>query len=253
MESDKSLLYLNEIKINNDIIVKIPTIGQILENEKIYYDTIHTITASPFSRMVQLDDLGIDFTKVDDFYVFVLFSIFIFSNDLSLIFGNTFSKITSILSDGNISLEEKYKYLFEVQTESGEHGIYDAADDILITKKEYNLFCNALRKINLIEKDNRKAGNEKARKYLLEKERRKLKRRRNKPYEPYLENLVIALVNTREFPYDYDSCMKLSIYQFNQSLKQIQRKIAFDNTMTGVFAGTINTSKMKDKSVLSWI
>ena len=45
----------------------------------------------------------------------------------------------------------------------------------------------------------------------------------------------------------------VSIYKFNQSLQQIQRKIAFDNTMVGVYAGTVDTSKMADKDALSWI
>ena len=47
--------------------------------------------------------------------------------------------------------------------------------------------------------------------------------------------------------------MNLSIYNFNQSLKQIQHKITFDNTMIGVYAGTIDTSKMSNKDALSWI
>ena len=65
--------------------------------------------------------------------------------------------------------------------------------------------------------------------------------------------MVVALVNTSEFPYDYDSCMNLSIYRFNQSAKQIGHKIAFDNTMIGVYAGTVDTSKMTNKDCLSWI
>ena len=87
----------------------------------------------------------------------------------------------------------------------------------------------------------------------MEKERKKQKRNAKKPYEPYLERLVIALVNTSEFPYDYESCMDLSIYKFNQSFKQIQQKITFDNTMIGVYAGTVDTSKMSNKDALSWI
>ena len=110
-----------------------------------------------------------------------------------------------------------------------------------------------MRKINLFEKVKSKPGNESARKYLLEKERKKQKRNAKKPRFPYLEKMVIALVNTSEFPYNYETCMDLSIYKFNQSLQQIQRKIAFDNTMVGVYAGTVDTSKMTDKDALSWI
>ncbi len=117
----------------------------------------------------------------------------------------------------------------------------------------YNFIADIIRKINLIEKVSYKPGNESAKKYLLEKERKKLKRNTKKQYEPYLEKLVISLVNTSEFPYDYDSCMDLSIYRFNQSFKQIQHKIAFDNTMIGVYAGTVDTSKLGNKDALTWI
>ena len=105
----------------------------------------------------------------------------------------------------------------------------------------------------MLDKIRARPGNESARKYLLEKERRKQKHNAHKAYEPYLEKLVIALVNTSEFPYDYDSCMELSIFRFNQSFRQIQHKIQFDNTMIGVYAGTVDTTKLSSKSALSWI
>lgn len=131
--------------------------------------------------------------------------------------------------------------------------IYSPNKNIEINEKVYNDLVDTIRKINLLEKVKYKPGNESARKYLLEKERKKQKRNAKKKQEPYLERLVIALVNTSEFPYDYDSCMDLSIYRFNQSFKQIQHKIAFDNTMVGVYAGTVDTSKLGNKDILSWI
>ena len=131
--------------------------------------------------------------------------------------------------------------------------LYSPSNNIIIDELIYNDLTDVIRKINLFEKDKSKPGNESARKYLLDKERKKQKRNAKKKREPYLEKLVIALVNTSEFPYDYDSCMELSIYKFNQSFKQIQHKIAFDNTMVGVYAGTVDTSKMINKDILSWI
>ena len=47
--------------------------------------------------------------------------------------------------------------------------------------------------------------------------------------------------------------MDLSIYRFNLSVRQIQKKIAFDNTMIGIYAGSVDTSKLTDKDALSWI
>ena len=125
--------------------------------------------------------------------------------------------------------------------------------DYKIDEFVYIKIADAIRKINNLEKDNSKPGNEEAKRYLLKKARKKQKRNVNKPYEPYLEKMVIALVNRPEFKYNYEETMEMSIYRFNQSFKQIQTSINFDKTMIGVYAGTVDTSKMADKSSLSWI
>ena len=88
---------------------------------------------------------------------------------------------------------------------------------------------------------------------LIKKAKRRMKRNANKPYDPYLEKLVVALVNRPEFKYNYEEVMDMSIYRFTQSFKQIKTSITFDNTMVGVYAGTVNTTKLADKSCLSWI
>ena len=121
---------------------------------------------------------------------------------------------------------------------------------ILVVDDEKEI-ADVIRKINLFQHDKSKPGNEHAKKYLLEKERRKLRRKRKQPYVPYLENLVVSLVNTAEFPYNYEECMNLSLYKFNQSFKQIRHKIDYDKTMIGVYAGTVNASKMNTQD-LSW-
>ncbi len=237
MESKKSWLNLASVDIIPDLFVRIPTVGEILDNESSYYSLISSLTASPFQYMVQLDDMGIDYTKLNDYDLFkMLFPIYA-KSDLSILFGEMDT------SDFDIYIDK----------DTGQQVIYSPQNNIMIDELVYNDLTDTIRKINLLEKVQSKPGNESARKYLLEKERRKQKRNAEKKQEPYLERLVIALVNTSEFPYKYDSCMELSIYRFNQSLKQIQHKIAFDNTMTGVYAGTVDTSKLNNKDCLTWI
>lgn len=236
MGNKKSLLNLSSVVVpDTKLSVRIPTVGEILEDEDTYYSTISSLTASPFQYMVQLDDMGFDFTKVTDYELFKMLFCMYTKSDLSILFGDL------DVSD------------FVIRGSTNQEYIYSPKNNIEINEKVYNDLVNIIRKINLIEKVNYKPGNESARKYLLEKERKKQKRNAKKPHEPYLEKLVIALVNTSEFPYDYDSCMDLSIYRFNQSFKQIQHKIVFDKTMIGVYAGTVDISKLSNKDALSWI
>lgn len=237
MENRKSWLKLSSVQIpDTKLSIRIPTVGEILDDEQNYYNIISSLTASPYQYMVQLNDIfHIDYTTITDYELFMmLFSTYL-QSDLSIIFG-----------DLNISD-------FKIKTDNQQDILMSPSSGIEINEKVYNDLANIIRKINLLEKVNYKPGNESAKKYLLEKERKKQKRNAKKPYEPYLEKIVIALVNTSEFPYDYDSCMDLSIYRFNQSFKQIQHKIAFDKTMIGVYAGTVDTSKLSNKDALTWI
>ena len=88
---------------------------------------------------------------------------------------------------------------------------------------------------------------------MLEKARKKLNRKkRKKQPDSQLEDLIISLVNTAEFPYDYMSVKGISIYQFYASLKQVTHKVKFDKTMIGVYAGTVAFDKL-DMDERSWI
>lgn len=237
MENKKCLLNATSVEIVPNLFLRIPTVGEILEDEDKYYGIVSSLTASPFQYMVQLDDMGIDYTQITDYQLFMMLFPMYAQSDLSLIFGDLDT------SDFNVYINQ----------DDDSQVIYSPSNNIVIDELVYNDLSDMMRKINLFEKVKSKPGNESARKYLLEKERKKQKRNAKKPRFPYLEKMVIALVNTSEFPYNYETCMDLSIYKFNQSLQQIQRKIAFDNTMVGVYAGTVDTSKMADKDALSWI
>jgi len=237
MENRKSWLNLASIDIIPNLSIRIPTVGEILDNEYLYYSIVSALTASPFQYMVQLDDMGIDYTTISDYDLFKILFLSFIRFDLSILFGDI------DMSDFTICIDEK----------NNKEIIHSPKNNISIDEFVYNDLAEVIRKINLFEKVKHKPGNESARKYLLEKERKKQKRNAKKKSEPILEKLVIALVNTSEFSYDYDSCMNLSIYRFNQSLKQIQHKIAFDNTMVGVYAGTVDTSKISNRDCLTWI
>lgn len=287
MESKKSFLKLSSIDVAPNLTLKIPTVGEILDDERTYYSITSSLTASPFQYMVQLDDMGIDYTSIDEWQLFrmlflsycnqeLMYKMKIKELELEMrkypttsnsylecktrieilndkIQENGFNIIFrdfQLTSEVNGQLTTFNEYCYK---DSDEIILFNPATQVEINKLIYSDLADLIRKINLFEKVKSKPGNESARKYLLEKERKKQKRNAKKPYEPYLEKLVIALVNTEEFPYDYETCMDLSIYKFNQSFKQIRHKIAFNNTMVGVYAGTVDTSKLGNKDILSWI
>lgn len=218
-----SRLYKNTIAISDAIQLVIPTVGQIIDNEEEYYQAICTIVSTPYDMMVQLDDAHIDFTQIDEFELFILLFENLKAMDTSLIFGNLdLSGLKPERFDG-----------------TGEIVLRDTKNNIVIDRVVHTCLCDNIREMLHMEKSGKKPGNEEARKYLIDRERRRQKRAKNKRKGSQLEKYIIALVNTEQFPYNYETVRNISIYQFYASLNQIAHKIKYDNTMAGYYAGTI--------------
>lgn len=230
-----NLLYKDEYKINDNISIVIPQVGDVIDDEDNYYNLITLLTAMPIDLMVQLDDMGIDFTTINDYQLFLLLFREVQMHDTSLVFGNF-----------DISGFE-----LRVNMQNGQQVLYDPSTEIVIDRVIQTQIANALRKIHHLEKNRRKPANEDAKKYMLERARQKMKRKpRNTTSQ--LESLIIALVNTEQFKYDFEGTRELSIYQFNESVRQVIKKVDYDNRMYGVYAGTINPKELSQDE-LNWL
>ena len=218
-----SKLYQTSIEVSDAISVMVPTVGQIIDNEDDYYQVACMIVATPYDMMVQLDDAHIDFTKIDDFELFIL------------LFENLRAMNTSLIF-GELDLSGMKVAKFEG---TGELVLMDKERDITIDRVVHAKLCDSIRNMLHMEKNNKKPGNDEARKYLIDRERKRQKRAKSKRRDSQLENYIIALVNTEQFPYNYETVRNISIYQFYASLNQIAHKIKYDNTMIGYYAGTI--------------
>lgn len=232
----ESLLFKDSIPINDFIEVKIPTVEQILQNEDQYYGIVSSLVATPFDMMVQLDDIGIDFTKIDDYELFLITFQTIRSQDVSLIFGDL------DLSEFELAVNEENQTVVLLNKKTG----------AVIDKAIAYQIAQALRKIHHLERNKKKAGNDEARKFLLERARAKLKRQRRKEHSSQLEPLIIAMVNTEQYKYNYEETRALSIFQFNESVVQIVKKVDYMNKMHGVYSGTVSVKDLK-KDDLNWL
>lgn len=83
-----NLLYEDRIYINDNIYVRIPTVGEIIDDEENYYNLIAMLTGMPIDFMVQLDDIGVDFNLINEYELFLYLFPTIKSSDTSLIFGD---------------------------------------------------------------------------------------------------------------------------------------------------------------------
>ena len=232
----KSLLYAHEYPANDKISITIPTIGEILEDEESYYSLVSCVTATPYDFMVQLEDIGVDFSKITSFELFMLLFAGMQNVDTHLVFGELDLK----------------KFQKAIDRERNAIVLVDHENDIVIDEYAHSQICDLLRKINCLEKNDKKPGNEAARKYMIKRARIKQKRAAKKPKKSQIEDLIISMVNTEQYKYDYGGTLGLTIYQFHSSVHQIIKKINFDNTMIGCYAGTVDTKKL-DQDALNWL
>ncbi len=135
-------------------------------------------------------------------------------------------------------------------TQNGTVVLHDKESGITIDRAIHGQIAAVLRKVHHLEKNHRKPGNEEAKKYMLERARIKAKRHRK--HESQLEALIVAMVNAKEYKYDFEGTRTLSIYQFNESVQQVIKRVDYDNKMRGVYAGTINVKNMS-KDELNWL
>lgn len=232
----ESLLFQTECPITDKISIRIPTVGEVVDHEDDYYTTVSMLTAMPIDFMVQLDDMNIDFTEIDDYDLFLILFPSVREMDTKLIFGDI----------------DLHKLEFARHVETGAPVLYDAENDIVIDRVVQTRIADTLRKIHHFEKDNRKPGNEEARKYMLERARKKAMRRKRRKRQSQLEQLIVAMVNTEQFKYGYEGTRELTIYQFNESVRQIQHKVDYDNKMHGIYSGTVDPKSISQDD-LNWL
>lgn len=231
-----NLLYKKEYAINDHIKIRIPTVGEVLDREDDYYSMVSMLTAMPIDMMVQLDDIGIDFTKINEYELFLLLFNALKEQDTSLIFGDLDLKaFRAVVSPQNSTLV-----------------LLDKDTGAMIDRAIQWQIAAALRKIHHLKRDDRKPINSETKDYLIERARTKMRRSKNKTADSQLEELVVALVNTEQFHYGFEGTRELSIYQFNESVHQIIKKIDYDNRMHGIYSGTVSAKDLSQDD-LNWL
>ncbi len=231
-----NLLYKKEYAINQYINVLIPTVGEILECEDEYYGLVSMLTAMPIDMMVQLDDIGVDFTSINEWELFLLLFGTLKERDTKLVFGDLDLKSFQPAING------QNNNVILVNKETG----------VRIDRALHGQIASTLRKIHHLERNNRKPANGEAKEYMLRRARDKMRRQNKRLSDSQLEELIVALVNTEQFHYGFEGIRELSIYQFNESVRQVIKKIDYDNKMHGIYAGTVSAKDLSQDD-LNWL
>jgi len=235
-EKNGALLLAKKWWINDDICMRVPSIGDILDfGESKYFSTIYTMYATPYELMGQLDAMGIDYEKVEEFDLFCFSFLGMTEEKCRIVFENINTKDYELAPDPD---------------DKKQHLLLDKKTGHMIRKKDAEAISAFLRKLQCTEKCNKKAGNSAMKKYLLDKARRKLKSAKHDKAQNVIEDMLICLMNTSEFAAkSIQEAFAMNIYFFNKSMRQINKKIDYDHICAGIYAGTIDSKKINMKKI----
>ena len=207
-ELDELQIYRGkEIVVNKNITILIPNLGQISDfGEKTYFNAVQTFTAVGADMKWQLWDMGIDYTKIEDYDLFVrLISQLIGSrkrlyqdriehpenyedvldeNDMNQLLINPMSLLFKDFDFGNFNA---------YQMENGQLILYDAENDITFDRMAYSICVDILRKLHGFKRNNQIPANERTKMDLIEDARDEAMAARFKPFKSVLKPLVSTL------------------------------------------------------------
>lgn len=237
---DELKLYLgSDIKIANGITLLQPTIGEIANyNEAEYFSMAQTLCATPSSMKVALDDMKLDYMKVDDFQLFMMLCQSLTPDKTKPLLGDLdLTKFTPHAVNGT----EDVVLVYHQPDEDG--------NPIIINPIIYEVLATYVRKMHNFKKQVDKAGNAITRKVLIDEDRKAAQRNKDKPYKSFLVPLISSLQGRQSYPKDYICSMGL--YEFMNQIARTQIIVQADAALGGMYSGFVDTSKM-DRTILDW-
>ena len=232
-----------DLKINDSICVHVPTIREIMDfGENIYWNLISVVTRRPYDVAVELWEKGIDYQSISNYDLFIE-SITYFPLELtSILFGeldfSSFQLCRNTLNDQRCL-------------------VCKSDPSIIIDEALYCKIVSFVRYTHFLsEKVEVDAANQAAKKFLIDRMRRKRKKylrdlelgkiRHTSP----IADLIKFCVNHPGFKYDYSSVLDLKINLLYESFYTIQHLDNREQLITGIYGGTIDVSKLNDKNAI---
>lgn len=235
-----SLIGRKSLKYDENIVINIPTIRQICEDNSAFWNDVNLFTHTPSDMISELDSVGIDFEKISDYDLFI----FLFLMDKKI---RTEKK--SILFT-NFSFWE-----LEVQNINNSAFLSDKDGKTIINESIYNDVSKIIAMITGCEKTKKKKfGNAYAKKKRIEQDYKQKEKSRTQKAENsnVLDGIILRLVCNANFPYNFETIQDVTIYDLIQSLRQIDKDIQVSDLMQSRLVGN-DLSKLPPKQLSRFI
>lgn len=228
-----SLLGRRTYKVSDKILVNIPTVGMVRgeneEDEANFWQEVGMFTVSSYDMVVELDDMGLDFTKTSDYMVFVIQFLSYKSDKLN----NNVSDL--LFKDFNL-------WELDVDKINDEMVFVDKNSEVIIDENIYNRLSEILAYVTGHEKPKRIKYDDYLRERYIEdcrasKKRQKKRRSKNDRSGSALDGIILRLVCNANFPYDFETVNKVTLFDLIYSLKQIEKDISVTDLMQSRLVG----------------
>lgn len=269
-EFDELKIYRGEdIQITPKITITQPTIGQIADfGERRYFNAVHTLTAVGADLKWQLNDyMGIDYTQIEDYDLFVQFISQLVSSRKRLYKELTenpekYQEELSQISEDDLQdmltnpLELVLKDIdlgdFVPCTDKTNNQIvlYDVEHDITIDRVVYTRMVDAVRKIHGLKRNNEIPANERTRLDLIEDARDEAMIAAGKPYKSIIKPLVSALSVKCGMLGD-DRIWNMPVNMFFDSIKRANKIQDSQLLLQGAYSGFASLKEV-DRERLDW-
>lgn len=227
----------DDYAINDKIIIRQPTVGEIVDyGEKEYFKMVQGLCSTPSDIMVELTELGVDFVGMEDFELFKTLA-------------GTFSKKQTEILLGKLDLSSLELY---DNLKNGEVLLYNEESGVKIDKLIYQKMINFIRFIHGLKANHDVPATNSARKMMIELAKQDALIAAKKPYKSNLKNLISGMINSGAFQYSLTEVFDLTIYQFMDAVQRVQVVKKADAMLHGIYGGMIDVSKL-NKEELNWL
>ena len=236
LDVDELQLYFGDDYVINDYIkITQPLIGEVVDyGEAQYFSMVHTLTAIPSDMKSQLWDLGLDWTEMDDFELFMM-----------LVQTLTPDKTSILFRDLDFSKLKPFK-----NNQNGDIVLADKETGIIIDKMIYLRIMSYLRKLHNITPKVEKAANKMTKKVLIEEDRQKILLAKDKPFKSYLLPLISAIKVKQGYTKDY--VRNMGLYEFFDDIARAQVINNADHLLSGAYSGMMDLKKV-NKQEFNWM
>ena len=180
------------------------------------------------------DQMQLDWTQIEDFDLFCMFSQSMTPDKTGIIFGDLdFSKL------------KPYKH-----PQNDEIILADKETGILIDKLVYMRMMLFLRKLHNITPKPEKAKGKRAKQAMIDEDRRNREYNKDKPFRSYLLPLISAIKVKQGYTRDY--VRNMGLYEFFDDVARTQAIDNANHLLNGAYCGMADLSKV-DKTQFNWM